>query len=303
VGRRATPGLDAGLIEDTASQLAAARRLARACAPPSLGTGLTEAGAYLIQAGLVAAEIAAGERVVGFKVGATSRRVQELLGCREPFFGRLFGGGRLPVERVEGESDPVFQATLDLRGYLHPRLECEVAFFLGDGLKTASVRDAVGARDAASSADAEDVLAATEWVAASFEIIDSRVDIAALGLSKTAAPQVIADNGGYAAHVPSGLYLLPREVEWSALRVALHHNGGLVAEGGAEEVMGHPARSLAWLAGALAHKTSAKGPASQLEAGWLVLSGTMTPPQALSSGDVWTADFGPLGILELRCVD
>jgi 2-keto-4-pentenoate hydratase len=133
---------------------------------------LTEVDAYRVQRAVVATKVARGDRVTGRKVGATSQPIQQLLGIDEPIYGTLFESNRV----ANGE-------TISLSQLIHPRVECEIAFLLGE--------DVVGPGITASG-----VLAATQAVVASLEINDPRTREWKIG-----SREVIADNGVTARYV------------------------------------------------------------------------------------------------------
>ena len=113
--------------------------------------GLTIEDAYAIQSRMVARRVQAGERIVGKKIGVTSKPVQDFLGVFEPDFGQLTSG------MVNTESDGI-----DLNRLIQPKAEAELAFVLK--------ADLVG-----PGITATDVLRATDYVVPCFEIVDSRI--------------------------------------------------------------------------------------------------------------------------------
>lgn len=126
--------------------------------------------AYRVQEAWNALRLGKGDRVVGRKIGLTSKAVQEQLGVDQPDFGnlwesRFFGVG----ERVEVEA----------RLFLQPRVEGELAFLIGRRLEGPGVTP-------------QEVLAATEAVAFAIEIVDSRIRDWRIRIEDT-----IADNASY----------------------------------------------------------------------------------------------------------
>jgi 2-keto-4-pentenoate hydratase len=272
-GSRPRMALDPRLLADLASQLADARAGHMTCElQVALHQRLDEADAYAIQQALLEAELARGERPVGLKVGATNEIARQRLGCREPFFGWLFESGRM----VPG-------GTVDVSRLIRPRIECEVAFGLARDLLGPGIRR-------------EDALAAAAWAAAAFEIIDCRV----AGVAPTVY-EIIADNSSSALFVVSDLRVDPASVDLSRLTVAMTRNGEPFAVGSTAPVMeGDPAASVAWLGNRLTEVAlTAGGHIHGLTAGMVVLTGAMVPAQAVSSGEVFEADFGPLGTLQV----
>ncbi|MEM8696018.1 MAG: 2-oxopent-4-enoate hydratase, partial [Pseudomonadota bacterium] len=124
---------------------------------------LTIDDAYAISLDFLARRRAEGERVVGKKIGVTSKAVQDMLGVHQPDFGFL-----TDRMHVEGDID------VDARALIQPRAEAEIAFILKDGLKGPGVTP-------------EDVIAATEFIAPCFEIVDSRIRDWTIGIVDTVA--------------------------------------------------------------------------------------------------------------------
>ena len=258
--------LDPALLQDLAAKLADARAGRTPCElEAALHHRLDEEEAYLVQRALLEVELARGARLAGVKVGATNDTAQQMLGCRGPFFGRLFESGHIPAG-----------GSVDISRLIRPRIECEVAFGLA--------RDLMG-----PGVSADDVLAAAAWAAAAFEIIDCRV----AGVQPTVY-EIIADNSSSAAFVLSDLRLPPDALDLSSLTVSMTRNGEPFITGTTLPVMaGNPAASVAWLANRLAE--SGIG----LTTGMVILTGAMAPAQPAAPGDLFEADFGALGELSV----
>lgn len=220
--------------------------------------------AYDAQWLVVEHRLAAGERVVGMKLGLTSRVRRQALGIHEPVFGRLTSGMVVPP----GEP-------LVLDALIHPRAEPEIAFRIGERIEAPTT--------------ITQVLAATEAVHPAIEVVDSRYS------EPFRLPDSVADNAGAARIVVGARGRPPGElVDLSVLGCVFSGRGAFdTAAGGA--VMGHPAAALVWLAEALA----ARGEC--IEPGSIVLSGGLTASVPLESGGVVTAEFDGLGPIEVRC--
>jgi 2-keto-4-pentenoate hydratase len=221
--------------------------------------------AYEIQLINIRRRVEAGERVVGHKVGLTAKAMQEMLGVSEPDYGHLFEAQELR------EGEPVACAN-----YLLPRVEVEVSFILGDDLPGAGCT-------------VEDVLAATEFVVPSIELIDSRIKDWRIGLLDT-----VADNASYAGHAIGAGRVRPGDIDLTDIDVTLAVNGSRVAEGRSDAVLGHPARAVAWLA------EKVDGFGVRLKAGDIVLPGSCTRAFDVRPGDHVAADFGALGSVSLQ---
>lgn len=211
--------------------------------PPLTDTlpGLTVAEAYRIQRLNVDARVAAGERLIGHKIGLTARAMQELFGVDEPDYGHLLDTMM---------HDP--GAPLDLSELIDPQIEVEPAFLLGRPL-------------AGPGVTMKDVLDAVECVMTCFEVIDSRIIDWRIRLEDT-----VADNGSSARVVLGNERLPVSAVTGAGLDTELELDGRVVETGNTTAILGHPANGVVWLVNALA------GYGVSLEAGHLVLPGTCT---------------------------
>jgi 2-keto-4-pentenoate hydratase len=241
------------------------------CAPiepiTSLYPDLTEADAYRVQMAVIATKVERGDRVTGRKVGATSQTIQQLLRIDEPIYGTLLESNRVANDE-----------TISLSQLIHPRIECEIAFLLGE--------DLVGPGIVVT-----DVLAATQAVMASLEINDPRTREWKIG-----SREAIADNGVAARYV-LGEQRLPEEgLDLANTTVVLKKNGEEVASATGAAVLGDPARAVAWLANKLAEHHQS------LKTGEIVLPGSMTPIYPVGAGDRVEAEFDTLGSVSVHFV-
>ncbi len=233
----------------------------------SLHPDLTEDDAYSVQVAVVSIKVERGDRVIGRKVGATSQPIQQLLRIDEPIYGTLLESNQI----ANGE-------TISLSRLIHPRVECEIAFLLGE--------DLVG-----TGITAADVLAATQAVTASLEINDPRTREWKIG-----SREAIADNGVAARFVLGEQRLPVEELDLPNTTVMLKKNGEEVASATGAAVLGDPARAVAWLANKLAkHHQS-------LKASEIVLPGSMTPICPVGAGDGVEAEFDALGSVSVHFV-
>lgn len=221
--------------------------------------------AYAAQWIGVSTQLAAGERLVGAKLGLTSRAKQRTMGVDVPLYGWLTGGMLLEA------ADP-----LPLERWIHPRVEPEIAFRLGEEL--------------AGPASVADVLAATEGVLAALEVIDSRYADFSFTL-----PDVVADNASAAGFVVGPQLRPPHELEdLRLLGCVLRSDGEITHTAAGAAVMGHPAAAVAWLATRLAET------GRTLPAGSIVLSGALTDAVPLRAGGSVVAEFDGLGTIEVH---
>lgn len=228
---------------------------------------LTVDAAYDIQAEVVQARIDQGNVVVGAKLGLTSVAKQKQMNVSEPLYGWL-------TNDMQIDSG----APLVCNKFIQPRCEPEIAFILGEDLSGTHI-------------SAVHVLAATQFVFAAVDILDSRF----AGYSFT-LPDVAADNSSSAGFTLGGVVVGIDSLDLRTLGCTFEKNGKLVATASGAAVLGHPAASVAWLV----RKLAARG--EGLKAGHIVLSGALTEAVAVEPGDSITARFDQLGSIEVSCI-
>jgi len=222
--------------------------------------------AYTIQDAVVAAREASGSVIVGAKLGLTSTAKQKQMNVDEPLYGWLTHDMQIDTGEV-----------LVCGDYIQPRCEPEVAFLLGEDLEGPGVT-------------AARVLAATDLVFPSVDVLDSRFAGYSFKL-----PDVVADNSSCAGFILGGQGIDPAGFDLRLTGCVFEKNGRLVATASGAAVLGHPAASVAWLVRKLAERGQG------LQAGHIVLSGSMTEAIAVAPGDVITARFDRLGTVEIPC--
>jgi 2-oxo-hept-3-ene-1,7-dioate hydratase len=250
---------------DAARALHQADRDRRAIPQPSrTWPGMELADAYAVQALWAGMRVAEGARIIGHKIGLTSRAMQKASQMTEPDYGVML-------------DDAWFRdgATLEAGRFIRPRLEVELAFVMGRPLS-------------GTTCEVHDVLAATEVVMPALEIIDYRTEV------PRAIVDTIADNAAFGAIVTGGRPVRPFDVDLRRVGATLSQNGVIEETGLSAAVMGHPAAGIAWLV----RKLAAVG--DGLAAGEVVLAGSFTRPVDISPGDVIHADYGPLGGIGVR---
>ena len=251
-----------------------AKRLIEAAENRVATTALTDsdpnlnvASAYDIQAEVVQARLDRGHVVVGAKLGLTSIAKQKQMNVSEPLYGWLTSDMQIDTE-----------ASLRCNDFIQPRCEPEIAFLLGNDLNGAHI-------------SAVHVLAATQYIFAAVDVLDSRF----AGYSFT-LPDVAADNSSSAGFTLGGTAINPEGLNLRTLGCAFEKNGQLIATASGAAVLGHPAASVAWLVRKLA--TRGEG----LKAGHIILSGAITEAVAVEPGDCITARFDQLGTVEIPCI-
>ena len=247
--------------------LATARATRQPCPPVR---GLLPAGdadaAYAVQSLWVADQIAAGARVVGRKIGLTNPAVQAQFGVDRPDFGVLFESmACAPGTPIDGART------------LQPKIEAEIAFVLAEDLTGSVIGPA-------------EVAAATAYVVAALEIVDSRIAGWDISIVDT-----VADNAS------SGLFVLgDRQQGLGHLDLAdcamtmrktgeSGKGGDAVSTGRGSAVLGHPLASVAWL------PATVRDLGRPLRAGEVILSGSLGPMVPVAPGDVFLADISGLG--------
>lgn len=257
--RSGIPRLDRDTIQDLADRLDQARRSRTLITRlTDEHRDLTEDEAYAIADRGMELREAAGERVVGAKLGFTSAAMQKALGVDSPNYGWL--------------TDPmiVSDARVSLGELIHPKAEPEIAFLLGEDI-------------AGPAVSAAHVLSATAYVMPIIEVVDSRfVGFRFRALDNT------ADNSS-AGKVVLGTRVTRPTFDLSRVGVVVTVDGHLLYTSSGAAAFGHPAASVAWLVRRLAR--SGRG----LKAGHLVISGGLTGPIELAPGTQVVLEIDRLG--------
>ncbi len=234
---------------------------------------MTIADSYAIQRAWMALERADGRRVIGHKIGLTSRAMQIASQITEPDHGTLLDdmllrdGGEVAASR-----------------FIVPRFETELAFILAKPVRGPGVT-------------VFDVLGATDYVVPALELIDARIEqFDRHSKAPRTVLDTIADNAASAALVMGGRPVKPDAVDLRWIGALLSKNGVIEESGLGAAVLNHPANGVAWLANKLAAYDEG------LAAGEIVLSGSFTRPVACAAGDTFHADYGPLGSISMHFV-
>jgi 2-oxo-3-hexenedioate decarboxylase len=219
---------------------------------------LTVEEAYQAQELLVQTKLDEGHRIIGPKMGLTSKAKWDQMGVSEPIYGYVFdymlvdNGGVVPYQ-------------------IHPKVEAEIAFLIGEDIEGPGIT-------------AAQVLAKTEYVLPALEIIDSRYEN--FNFTHT---DVIADNASTSRVVFGNTLKKPSELELDLVGATLSINGQIKDLGAGAAVLGHPASAIAVLANMLARK------GEKIKKGDLILSGALTGAILLNVGDFVSGKFDGLG--------
>lgn len=211
--------------------------------------------------------IEAGRRLVGRKIGLTSRVMQEATGITEPDYGAIF-------------ADQVYEngSEIEHGRFSNVRIEVELAFVLKEDLSGPDI-------------SIFDVLRATEYVVPALEILSSRIEMAGRTIVDT-----ISDNAALGAMVYGGRPVAVDAVDLRWVSALLYRNHRIEETGVAAAILNHPATGVAWLANKLASH------GDSLTAGDIILAGSFTRPMWVSPGDTVHADFGELGDITCRFI-
>jgi 2-oxo-hept-3-ene-1,7-dioate hydratase len=228
--------------------------------------GITMEDAYAISTEVADRKIAAGAKLIGFKVGLTSKAMQRSSQIDEPDYGHLLDSMLI----ADG-------ARVAHENFCLPRVEVELAFVLGKPLRGPGV-------------SLTDVLRATEYVVPAIEIVDARLQ------DPRKIFDTVSDNGAAAGIVVGGRPVGPLEVDLRWVGGIMYRNSEIEETGVAAGVLGHPALGVAWLANKLGQH------GVTLNAGHLVLAGSFTRVVFARKGDTLHADFGTLGGLAVQFV-
>ena len=224
---------------------------------------------YAIQGVWRDKNIAAGRRLVGRKIGLTSKAMQEATGITEPDYGVMF-------------EDTVFQsgAGIPVDVFSNVRIEVELAFVLKQPLE-------------GPDCTLHDALAAIDYAVPALEVLNSHIELEGRTIVDT-----ISDNAAYGGMVlgDAETRRRPDEIDLRWVPALLYRNGEIIETGVAAGVLDHPATGVAWLANKFHHH------GARLEAGEIILAGSFTRPMWVSRGDDVVCDFGPMGKITCRFV-
>ncbi|HKD46826.1 MAG TPA: 2-oxo-hepta-3-ene-1,7-dioic acid hydratase [Rhizomicrobium sp.] len=226
---------------------------------------------YRVQRAWVENKLASGRKVIGHKIGLTSRAMQRSSNINEPDYGVLL-------------DDMLFcnNSDVPVGRFIEPRVEVELAFILKD-------------RISGPDCTIADVMKATDWIAPMIEIIDARIQRVDPETGTTRKVfDTIADNAANAGLVLGDTRIAPGAVDLRWVPALLYRNGVIEDSGVAAAVLGHPALGVAWLANKLAPWKES------LEAGEIILSGSFIAPLFAAPGDQFHADYGSFGSISVR---
>ncbi|MDR2313152.1 MAG: 2-keto-4-pentenoate hydratase [Spirochaetaceae bacterium] len=255
--------MSSAAVRALADQLFQAEQQCKAIPPlTAQNPSLTIDDAYQIQLANVNRVLDMGHVISGKKIGLTSPGIQKQMGVNEPDYGHLFAA----MDNSGGDAGQINTAAL-----IQPKIEGEIAFVLKADL-------------AGGKVSPKDVINATDYVAAAFEIVDSRIADWNIKLIDT-----VSDNASSGRYVIGNKRLKLSEVDLPRVAMKLFKGGELAGEGTGEAVLGDPCISVAWLANRLWSY------GVTLKAGEVILSGAFSAAPPARKGDVFTAEFTSFG--------
>jgi len=260
------------LSPERADELAAAlydarRTLVPVPPPTDDDPDLTMSDGYLVQQGVVRRYLADGDRIVGYKLGLTSKPMQQMLGVDSPDFA--------PVMASHVHLDG---AAVAASAFIAPKLEAEIALVLGQELSGPDCTPL-------------DVVRAVEGVVSSIELVDSRVADWRIRL-----PDTVADMASSGAIIIASRTTPVSDVDLRTIGMVFTRDGEVIATGAGAAALGNPAAAVAWLVRTL-HPLGAS-----LPAGSIVMTGALHAAVPVAAGQTYRAEFDRLGSVCVRIV-
>lgn len=253
-------------IENIRQALSAADASRRSIAPLSKQyPEMSIDDAYAVQTAFQAHRLAAGAKLIGRKIGLTSKPVQQMFGVSQPDFGCLF------ADMAYGT-----QQTIPMERLIQPKAEGEIAFVLKRDLQGPGIT-------------AAEVLAATEGVMACFEIVDSRIENWQIGIVDT-----VADNASSGVFVLGERLVHPSTVDMTLCGMVIERNGEIAVTGAGGAVLGSPVNAIVWLANRLGEY------GVTLKAGEILLSGSLAAMVPIQAGDHLRMSIAGVGSCSVR---
>lgn len=224
--------------------------------------------AYHISLRMLERRLQAGEKVIGKKIGLTSKAVQSMLKVGQPDFGYLTNS----MVFSQGEEMPISERLMQ------PKAEGEIAFILKKDLLGPGLTNA-------------DILAATDCVIPCFEVVDSRVENWEIKIQDT-----IADNASCGLFVLGDRAVDPRKIDLATCGMVVEKNGSIISTGAGAAALGSPVNCVTWLANTLGQF------GIPLKAGEIILSGSLVPLEPVQAGDFMSVSIGGIGSASVRFI-
>ncbi|WP_426357524.1 2-oxopent-4-enoate hydratase [Pseudocolwellia sp. HL-MZ19] len=224
--------------------------------------------AYQISLHLNKLRLADGEKIIGKKIGVTSKAVMNMLKVDQPDFGFLTD----KMVFSQGE-DVIISDQL-----IQPKAEGEIAFILKSDLVGPGIT-------------AADVLAATDFVMPAIEVVDSRIKDWKIKIQDT-----VADNASCGVFILGDTAVDPRDIDLTTCGMVVEKNGSIISTGAGAAALNSPVNCVAWLANTLGSYGIA------LKAGEVIMSGSLVPLEPVVAGDSMVVSVGGMGSVSARFV-
>jgi 2-keto-4-pentenoate hydratase len=226
---------------------------------------LSEKKAYEVQFDLVQNLMDQKERIIGWKVGATSYPIMKQIGIDEPIFGHMTTA-----------SDYTSKSSIKASEFCRLAVEAEIAFILKKNLKGPGVTSA-------------DVLSSTAYITGAVELVDCRVTD-----WQPAITEAIADNSLHAGMILGPVMEKIEGLDFRLEGAVISKNGTLLASGCGAEALGNPVNVVTWLANKLSEYDR------EIKAGNIVLTGSLTNYFHVEPGDTVDVSFSNLGSIQFH---
>jgi 2-keto-4-pentenoate hydratase len=259
---------DPAVVHVLAARLLAAEAACAPIDPIAVELGAKDvASAYAVQAEVTKRGLANGRRLVGRKIGLTSKAVQQQLGVEQPDYGALFADMEVATGgEVHGGK------------LIQPRIEAEIAIVLDRDLQEPDL--SMG-----------ELMRAVAYTVPALEIVDSRIRDWKITILDT-----VADNGSSARFVLGAAPKRLTDIDLEACGMMMTRNGAIVSVGSGAACLGHPLKAALWLARAMA----ATG--EPLRAGSVVLTGALGPVSPAATGEFYEARISGFAPVNVRFV-
>ncbi len=229
---------------------------------------LNHSNAYDVQHHLVEKKLADGAKVIGMKMGLTSRAKMEQMGISDPLYGHLFD-----YMQVENHGQ------VSMGDLIHPKVESEIAFIFSKDLSGNNLSDS-------------EIVDALQYAVPVMELVDSRFKNFNFTL-----PDVIADNCSSSRYVVGDKMTDVKKLPFDQLNVSLSINGEVVDKGKGSAVLGHPFASIRELAKMLSRR------GLTIPKGYIILTGGITKAYIIKSGDQVKTSVEKLGDVSFNVVE
>lgn len=259
---------NSAVVSSVAVALQQAERTRQAIAPvrPQLGGESADVDiAYAVQDFNTDIALEQGRRLVGRKIGLTSKVVQAQLGVDQPDFGMLF------ADMAYGDGE-----VIDITAFLQPKVEAEIALVLKQDLT-------------ASQHSYADIISATAYALPAIEIVDSRIENWKISIVDT-----VADNASSAAFVLGSRPVALEHLDLVNCSMQMRNAGQVVSEGKGQACLGNPLNAAVWLADEMVRR------GRPLLAGDIVLTGALGPMVVANAGDDFTVEINGFGTVSAK---